>query len=118
MDALQNADKLFAEALRRRPEVTVPTNASSPMDDRGTLVISQDLINSCEPLPDVTSRQATAFGVLDDVALAELDRAAAAERLEKVNQRGEESIQGTLVVDAEMAHVAAGLGWKRRRRVG
>ncbi len=116
MDALQNADKLFAEALRRRPEVTVPTNASSPMDDRATLVISQDLIDSCEPLPHKNPRQVTAFGVLDDVALAELDRAAAAERLANVELLTDCPLPDATVMDAEMTRSAAGLGWKKRRR--
>lgn len=117
MDALEHAEAILARAQQRDPTVVIPSTAGSPMDDRLTLVIPQDLIDDCEPV-----------GILDDVALAELDRAAAAERALAMNSGSVEQlvayqissteVDAGGVVDAEMERLAkGGLGkfWNRRR---
>ncbi len=85
MDALSHADEVLASVHRRYPLVAVPGCVGSPMDDRATLVIPQSFIDTCEPgaqplVAAPTAVKPSTAGFLDDRALAELDRARAAER--------------------------------------
>lgn len=130
MDALENADRLLADTVRRRPCVVVPATASSPMDDRMTLVIPQELIRECDddrPVavsvertePGISGRPPVAsYGFLDDLALAELDRAAAATTALKQEAAACESLDSSNVMDSEMVRAASGRGPKWRWRTG